>query len=157
VSKMRFTAEPGKHEIVMVREFDAPREQVFEAYVDPEAIPQWWGPRYLTTTIEKLEARMGGVWRFVQRDQAGHEFAFHGVFHEVLVPERLVNTFEFAGAAGHVLLQTVRFKDVGGRTEVTSQGLFQTIEARDGMLAHNAELGAREGWDRLEELLRKRR
>jgi uncharacterized protein YndB with AHSA1/START domain len=157
MSKISFVAEPGKPEIVMVRVFEAPRERAFEAFIDAKAISQWWGPRRFTTTIEKLEARMGGTWRFVQRDAAGNAYGFHGVYHEVLAPERLVHTFEFEGAPGHVLLQTVRFKDVGGNTEVTSQAVFQSVETRDGMVKAGAEGGAIEGWDRLAELLAKHR
>lgn len=150
----KFVAEPGKQEIVMSRIFAAPRDRVFDAYVDPQAIAQWWGPRSMTTTAETLEARQGGLWRFVQRDAAGHEFAFRGVFHESLAPERQVKTFEYEGMPGHVLLETLTFEEAEGGTRVTSRAVFQSLEARDGMLRTGAERGAAETWDRLEELLK---
>lgn len=153
MSKTTFAAETGKYEIVMTRTFDAPREQVFAVYTDPRAIPNWWGPSWLTTTIDTYEARQGGVWRFVQRDKAGNEYGFHGVHHEVTAPSRMVRTFEFEGMPGHVLLETVTFEDVGGRTKIVAQSVFQSIEARDGMVQSGAESGAVESWNRLASLL----
>jgi uncharacterized protein YndB with AHSA1/START domain len=151
-------AEPGKQEIMITREFDAPRELVFKAVTDPELIPQWWGPRYLTTEIDKLDARPGGEWRFVQRNAEGNEFAFHGVYHEVLAPERIIDTFEFEGLpeSGHVTLETMRLEALpGGRTRFTTQSVFQSIADRDGMLQSGMESGLNDGYDRLDELLEK--
>ena len=153
MNKTSFVAEPGRLDIVMERRFAAPRERVFAAYTDAAAIPRWWGPRFLTTVVDRLEARQGGIWRFVQRDQAGNEYAFRGVFHESLAPQRIVRTFEFEGMPGHVLLETVVFEEESGQTKVTASSVFQTQEARDGMLQTGAEHGAAETWDRLDELL----
>lgn len=153
--KLTVVAEPGKQEIFLTREFDAPRELVFRAYTDPALIVQWWGPRYLTTTVDKLEARPGGRWRFVQRDPEGNEHGFHGVFHEVIAPERIVQTFEYEGMPGHVLLETATFEDLGGRTRVIGQSVFQSVEARDGMVMSGMEEGTAESNDRLAELLAK--
>jgi uncharacterized protein YndB with AHSA1/START domain len=145
--------EPGKQGIVMSRTFDAPRELVYRAYTDPDLIPRWWGPRYLTTTVAALDARAGGTWRFLQRDPDGNEYGFHGVFHDV-TPERIVQTFEFEGMPGHVALDTAVLEDVDGRTKVTVISVFQSIEDRDGMVESGMESGARETWERLEELLK---
>ncbi len=79
------SAEPGKQEILITREFDAPRELVFKACTDPKLIPQWWGPRYPSTEIDKMDVRPSGQWRFINRDAEGKEYAFHGVYHEVNV------------------------------------------------------------------------
>jgi uncharacterized protein YndB with AHSA1/START domain len=155
MSKLQVVAEPASHGIVMTRTFDAPRELVFKAYTDPEAIPQWWGPRETQTTVDQLEARPGGQWRFVQRDPDGGEYGFHGVFHDVRSPERLVYTFEFEGMPGHVLLETITFEERDGRTTLTDQSVFQTVEDRDGMLQSGMESGASDSLDRLEELLAK--
>jgi len=152
--KTEFIAEPGKQEIIMIRSFAAPRAKVFSAYVDPLAIPKWWGPRSLTTVVDKLEPRHGGLWRYIQRDPAGNEYAFRGVFHESRAPERLVRTFEFEMMPEHVLLETVDFEDAGAATKVTARSVSQTLAARDGMLQSGAEGGAVETWDRLEELLK---
>ena len=153
MSKAVVTVEPARHDIVLTREFDAPREVLFRAYTDPDAIPKWWGPRNLTTTVDRMDVRPGGGWRFIQRDAAGNEFAFHGVYHEVVAPERIVGTFEFEGMPGHVALETSTLEDLGGRTRLTTISVFQTVEDRDGMAASGMELGASESMDRLEELL----
>jgi uncharacterized protein YndB with AHSA1/START domain len=77
---------PSDREIVMTRVFDAPRELVFKAYTDPSLIPQWWGPRGFTTTVDQMDVRPGGVWRFVQRGPDGSEYAFNGVYREIAPP-----------------------------------------------------------------------
>ena len=157
-NKTTITAEPGKQELFIIREFDAPRELVFRAYTDPEIYAQWLGPKDLTTTFEVFEPVNGGKYRFIQKDKDGHEFSFHGVTHEVLAPERIIGTFEFDGLpeAGHVVLETTRFEAIAGdRTRVTSQSVFQSVADRDGMLQSGMEVGANEGYERLDELLAK--
>jgi uncharacterized protein YndB with AHSA1/START domain len=128
MTKMNLIAEPGKQEIIMTRVFDAPRELVFKAHTDPNLVPQWWGPRRLTTTVDRMEAKMGGIWRFVQHDADSNEYAFHDVFHEVASPERLVQTFEFEGMPGHVLLETMTLEEFEGRTKLTARSVFQSVE-----------------------------
>lgn len=145
---------PSDREILMTRDFDAPRELVFKAYTDPKSIPQWWGPRGYTTTVDKMDVRPGGVWRFVQRDQDGNEFAFNGVYREIVPPERLVYTFEFEGMRGHVMLETVTFEEHDGKTKLTDRALFDNVEDRDGMLKSGMERGAAETMDRFAELLK---
>jgi uncharacterized protein YndB with AHSA1/START domain len=148
-------AEPGKQEIVVTRVFDAPRELVFKTITDPDLIPQWWGPKYLTTTVERMEVKPGGIWRYIQKDAKGNEYAFQGVYHGIDAPERLVYTFEFEGIPGHVLLETVRLKDQNGKTKMIDQSVFQSVEDRDGMLTSGMEEGANETMDRLTGLLSK--
>jgi uncharacterized protein YndB with AHSA1/START domain len=145
---------PSDREIVMTRTFDAPRELVFRAYTDPGSIPRWWGPRRLTTTVDRMEVRPGGVWRFVHRGPDGDEHAFNGVYREIVPPARLVYTFEYEGMPGHVMLETVTFEEHDGRTRLTDTALFETVEDRDGMLESGMEEGATDSMDRLAELLR---
>jgi uncharacterized protein YndB with AHSA1/START domain len=153
MSKLQLTAEPGKQEMVTTCTFDAPRELVYKAFTDPAVIPLWWGPKYLTTTVDKLEARPGGQWRFVQRAPDGSVYGFYGVFHAVEAPRRLVMTFEFEGEPGHVQLQTATFEERDGKTRVTTQSVCQSVEDRDGMLHSGMEQGENESYERLEELL----
>ena len=148
-------AEPGERAILMNRVFDAPRELVFKACTDPNLIPQWWGPKNYTTTVDKMEVRKGGIWRFIHHGSDGSESAFNGVYHECLSPERLIYTFEWEGMPGHVLLETMKFAEHEGKTKITVISVFQTIEDRDGMLNSGMEEGAIETWDRLAELLAK--
>ncbi len=157
-NKTIITAEPGKQELFVTREFDAPRELVFKAFTDPEIYARWLGPRELTTTFETFEPKSGGRWRFIQRDKEGNEFAFHGTNHDVTPPERIIGTFEFEGLpeAGHVLLETTRFEALpGGRTRVISQSVFQSVEDRDGMVQSGMERGVVDGYERLDEILEK--
>lgn len=144
---------PSEREIVMTRVFDAPRDLVFKVMNDPAQLPHWWGPKRLATTVETMDVRPGGLWRVVQRDPDGNEYAFNGVYREVAPPERVVRTFEFEGMPGHLLIETVTFEEREGRTKITSTALFESIEDRDGMLASDAESGASESMDRLAELL----
>lgn len=157
-NKTIITAEPGKQELFITREFDAPRELVFKAHTDPELYAQWLGPRGLTTRFDTFEPVSGGRWRFVQKDQDGNEFAFHGVTHEVAAPERIIGTFEFEGLpeSGHVLLETTKFEALpGGRTRITAHSVFQSVQDRDDMVAAGMESGVVDGYERLDEILEK--
>lgn len=152
-NKLTIVAEPGTHEIVMTRPFDAPPELVFKAMTDREIIPRWWGPRTITTRVDRLEARKGGVWRFVQHDADGNEYAFNGVYHAVDAPATLVYTFEWEGMPGHIALETVTFVEQDGRTLMTDQMVFQSVADRDGMLMAGMEGGAAESMDALAAIL----
>jgi uncharacterized protein YndB with AHSA1/START domain len=153
MSDMKLVADPGTHEIAITRSFDAPRELVFKAFTDADAVRQWWGLNNTETVVDQLEARPGGRWRFVQRDGDGNQFGFHGVYHDLQAPERIVYTFEFEGMPGHVLLETLLFEDQDGRTQMTDTSVFQSVADRDGMLQSGMESGAAESMDRLAEYL----
>jgi uncharacterized protein YndB with AHSA1/START domain len=145
---------PSDREIHTERVFDAPRERVFAVYTDPELIPEWWGPRGTTATVEEMDVRPGGRWRFLIRNSDGSEVpAMHGTYREVTPPERLVQTFEWEGMPGHVSVDTVTFEDLGDRTRVVTDSIFHTTEERDGMLESGMEHGLGETYDRLEEVL----
>ena len=151
------SAEPGKQELLITREFDAPRELVFKACMDPKLISQWWGPRNLSTIVDKMDVRPGGQWRFINRDAEGNEYAFHGVYHEILAPERVIDTFEFEGLpeTGHVTLETMKLEELpGGRTRLTTQSIFQSVADRDATLQSGMEAGVNDTFDRLAELLK---
>ena len=157
-NKTIITVEPGKQELFITREFDAPRELVFKAYTDEKIYAQWLGPHGLATWFEVFEPVSGGKYKFIQKDKDGNEFVFHGVTHEVLAPERIIGTFEFDGLpeSGHVTLETTRFEALpGDRTRVTSHSVFQSVEDRDGMVQSGMEHGVVEGYERLDEILAK--
>ena len=130
-------------------------EIVFKAWTVPKQVAQWWGPKSLTTTVDKMDVRSGRVCQFVQRDADGNEYAFNGVYHEILPYERIVYTFEFEGMPGHVLLETLTFEEHDGQTKLTDKSVFQSVEDRDGMLKSGMEKGAAETMDRFAELLAK--
>jgi uncharacterized protein YndB with AHSA1/START domain len=143
--------EPGKQDIVFKREFDAPRDVVFRALTDPSLIPSWWGPRKYETIVDEMEPRAGGRWRYINRGPEG-EFGFHGVYHEV-TPERIVQTTEFEGFPGSVGLETATLEEVDGTTLMVAVSLAPTVEARDAIVASGMESGARETYDRLDEVV----
>ncbi len=155
MGKTQFTAEPGIPQIITEREFDAPRDLLFRAWTEPELLKQWLGPRNLTMEIDRYDVRDGGTWRYVQRDEAGNEYAFHGVFHGDPSPDGMVQTFEFEGFPGHVSLDTLTFEERDGKTIARTNTVFQTIEARDGMMESGMEYGVDDGYDRLDELIAK--
>ncbi|MBO9597268.1 MAG: SRPBCC family protein [Cohnella sp.] len=160
VNLTKLTAEPGKQVIEIEREFEAPRELVFEAFTDAELFAQWMGPKDLTMDLQLFEARDGGAWRYVSKAPNGGEFAFCGVFHEVSAPERIVQTFEFLGLPerGHVTLETATFEALpGDRTRVKMESVFRSVADRDGMLQSGMEQGMNESIGRLAELLATRR
>ncbi len=153
MTEMQITAEPGVPQILTSREFDAPRHLVFRAFTEPELLVQWLGPRKYTTTIDRLDARDGGVWRYVQTDDAGNAYGFHGVFHGDPSPEGFVQTFEFEGAPGHVSMDTLTLEEKGGRTTVRTNTVFQSVQARDAMMDAGMAGGMSEGYERLDDLL----
>jgi uncharacterized protein YndB with AHSA1/START domain len=146
-------AAEGDREIVTERVFHAPRERVFQAFVDPELIPQWWGRRQDTTTIDKLDVREGGEWRFVTDGPDGST-AFRGTYRAIDPPARLEQTFEWEGMPGHIVVETATFEDLGGgRTKISTRSVFDTTEERDGMLSSGMEIGMGESYEKLDELL----
>jgi uncharacterized protein YndB with AHSA1/START domain len=153
MSKTQVAAESNSHMVVLTREFNAPRELVFKAFTDPNLLGQWWGQDSATTIIFNFEAKHGGTWRFIQRTPDGTEYAFRGVIHAVS-PERIVQTFEFEGMPGHVILETISFEPRDGKTMVIDSSVFQSIEARDGMMEAGMADGAEESFTRLDTLIK---
>ena len=154
-NKTEIRAESGKQELFITREFAAPRELVFKAHTDPDIYVKWVGPRDLTMTIDEWDCRGGGSYQFTHvRD--GHKYSFHGVYHEILAPERIIGTFEFDGLpeTGHVILGTTKFEELpGGRCRLVHQSVFQSVSDRDGMIASGMERGVNDGYEKLDELL----
>jgi uncharacterized protein YndB with AHSA1/START domain len=153
VGTTKVTAEPGLPFIDIERDFEAPRDLVYRAWTDPELLVQWLGPRRLTMTIDEYDVRDGGRWRYVQREADGTAYGFHGVFHGTPSPDGMVQTFEFDGAPGHVSLDTIAFEERDGRTIARSRSVFQSVEARDAMVAAGMETGLSDGFARLDDLL----
>jgi len=152
---LKITAKPGVQEMIVTRVVDAPRDLVFKAYIDPIMIPEWWGPARLATTVEKMDARPGGLWKVVQRDTDGKVYSFHGVYHAVEPSEQLVSTFEFEDKPGHVALDIATFEDLNGKTKLTQKTVFQTVADRDEMMKGDMESGMVEAYERLDALLAK--
>jgi len=129
---------PTDTEIRIERVFDAPRERVFAVWTDPALIPEWWGD---DTVVEEMDVRAGGRWRF--RTAYG---PVEGEFHEVVPPERIVQTFQ-----NHV--QTLEFEDLGDRTRLMQTMRFESPEDRDTTMNYGVEQGAEAGFARVDALL----
>jgi uncharacterized protein YndB with AHSA1/START domain len=155
MERIKLVAEAGKQELIITRLFDATAQRVFTVMTDPTLIPQWWGPRKYSTIADRMEFKVGGVWRFLNRDAGGNEFGFHGVYHLIETPRRIIQTFEFEGMPGHVSLETMTLEDRGGKTLITAHSVFQSVADRDGMIEGGMETGANETYDRLEEVAAK--
>ena len=132
--------KPSELEIRVERVFDAPRAHVFSVWTDPQLIPEWWGDG---TVVEEMDVRAGGTYRF--RTAFG---VVQGEYHEVEPPERLVQTFQ-----NHV--QTLVFEDLGEQTRLTQTMRFATTEERDTTMNYGVEEGAKGGFARIDEVLRK--
>jgi len=143
---------PTDREIRIERIFNASRDRVWQAFTDPELVAQWWG-RGNKVVIERMEVKRGGHWRFVEHSAHGVH-GFEGRYREVTPPERVVQTFEWDGMPGHVVVETVMLEDLGdGRTRIVNTSLFHTTEERDGMLQSGMENGLSESYAALDKLL----
>lgn len=142
-------------DLVYERTFDAPREQVWRAFTDPELIPRWWGPRGTTTTVAEMDVRTGGAWRYVSSAPDREDVTFFGEYLEIDPPASFAWTFLFDvdGLGPQGGRESFTFEDVGGRTKVTTVGHMGSEAAIEGALATGMTKGAIETWDRLAELL----
>src|SRR3970282_872322 len=148
---------PGDRELVIQRVFDAPRELVFRAYTDPEALVRWWGPREWTTEVRSMDVRPGGRWHYVMRGPGGEEAWGIATYREVVPPERLVYTDAFSDAEGSTVPPemeiTVIFEDQGGKTLLSSTTLFASTEERQQVIEMGVVEGMGQTLDRLDEYL----
>jgi uncharacterized protein YndB with AHSA1/START domain len=154
-NKTEIKAEPGKQELFIIREFEAPRELVFRAYTEADLYEKWVGPKEMKMSVEEMNAVNGGSFRFVH-ERDGRKYTFFGVYHDVTAPGRLIGTFEFDGLPerGHVILGTTKLEELpNGRSRLVHQSVFQSVEDRDGMIASGMERGVNDGYEKLDGLL----
>jgi len=148
----------GDREIVMTRAFDAPRKLVFDAFTKPELLKQWLlGPPGWSMPVCEIDLRIGGRYRYVwRRDTDGTEMGCGGVYREIVLPERLVHTEQFDNPwyPGESLITTV-LDEQRGKTTLTATMLYESRDARDGILKSGMESGVAASYDRLAELLAK--
>ncbi len=139
--------------IEIKREFDAPVDRLFRAFVDKDLFAQWVGPRSIDTRVDTWDCSTGGRYRYVSIDD-GQEYGFYGSFHEVRENERIVQTFTFEGWPDGVALEIMTFESLpDGRSRVHSVSVGESVEGRDSMVASGMETGVVEGYEKLDELL----
>lgn len=141
----------GEQTIGFSREFEASATRVFDAHTNPELVAQWIGPRGTQLTMRDFDARTGGSWSYVVTGLGG-AWAFHGSFHEVTAPRRLVQTMEYEGTPERPSLEIFTFTDIAdGRSRIDGLSVFPSVEDRDAML--DLDSGRDEDFERLDELL----
>lgn len=146
---------PSDREIAMTRVFDAPRTMVFDAWTKPELLKRWLGVRNgWTLAICEIDLRVSGEYRWVWRKDDGTEMGMRGVYREIVPPERIVCTevFEDKWYEGEAV-DTMVLVEINGRTTLTTTVLYDTKEARDGVLKTPMATGVAESYDKLDELL----
>jgi uncharacterized protein YndB with AHSA1/START domain len=143
---------PTDTQILITREFDAPRHLVWKAYTTPELIRRWWAGSHGTVTAAEVDLRVGGSWRYVMAADGGGEVAFHGEFREVSPVERLVNTEIYEGAPDGVGVVTTTLTEVDGRTTLSQLCEYGDRKIRDAVIDSGMEGGMQSSMDELEKV-----
>lgn len=145
---------PSDTEIVITREFDAPRALVWEAMTKPEHVRRWWGIRGSELSVCEMDVRVGGSWRYVLADSdSGREDAFSGEYHEIVPPERVVFTERYEPIPGSDHVITTTLTEQNGKTKLHAHLKYTSVEQRDGHIMSGMEGGMQETYQRLDELL----
>jgi uncharacterized protein YndB with AHSA1/START domain len=148
---------PTDEEILITREFDAPRHLVYKAWTTPELVRRWWSGRRGEMKIVDIDLRVGGMWRYVMIAHGEHEVAFHGEYREIVPDERIVTTEVYEGAPpapeGEDVLNVITFTEVDNRTLVELLVKTPSREVRDIIVNSGMELGLQEQMEILDEVL----
>jgi uncharacterized protein YndB with AHSA1/START domain len=146
MAKSEFVVDKDKLEVRLSRVFNAKPERLWQAHTTAEDIVKWWED----TTVDKLDVKVGGEWRFVSRGQDGKEYAFRGEFKEIDEPKKIVRTFEFEGMPGHVMTETLLLEALpDGKTKQVTVSKFLNENDMNGMVSMGMEEGAEAGLERL--------
>jgi uncharacterized protein YndB with AHSA1/START domain len=146
---------PTDEQILITREFDAPKHLVYRAWTTPELVKRWWSGHQGEMTIVEIDLRVGGRWRYVMVADGGHEVAFHGEYREIVLDQRIVNTevYEMPGAPeGEGALNIVTFTEVDGRTTLTLLVQAASKQDRDAIVSSGMEVGMQQQMDLLEQI-----
>jgi uncharacterized protein YndB with AHSA1/START domain len=148
---------PADDQILITREFDAPRDLVYRAVTEPDLVKRWWGGKRGNVTIAEIDLRVGGTWRYVLQAQAGMEVAFHGEYREIVENERIVSTEVFEGAPvpdpdASATVNTMTLTEADGRTTLQTLVQAPSKEVRDAIIDSGMEGGMQESFDALEQV-----
>jgi len=148
---------PTDEQILITREFDAPKHLVYEAWTTPELVKRWWSGHRGEVTIAEIDLRVGGVWRYVMVANGGFEVAFHGEYREIVPNERIVSTEVYEGLPEGVseeegaTLNTATFTEEDGRTTLTILVQATSKVSRDAIIESGMEDGLQDALDLLEQ------
>jgi uncharacterized protein YndB with AHSA1/START domain len=147
---------PTDEQILITREFDAPKHLVYKAWTTPELVKRWWHANRGEVTHAEIDLRVGGSWRYVSVTDDGFEVAFHGEYREIVPNERLVSTEVYEGApqgeGEQGTLNTATFTEADGRTTLTVLVQAPSKEVRDAIIDSGMEAGMQDAMDLLEEV-----
>jgi uncharacterized protein YndB with AHSA1/START domain len=146
---------PADDQILIMREFDAPKHLVYKAYTTPELVQRWWSGHRGSVTSAEIDLRVGGRWRYVMITNGGFEVAFHGEFRELVPDERIVTTEVYEGVPGgddDPAVNFVTFTEAGGRTTIEVLVQCPSKEVRDMIIDSGMEGGMQESYDELEKV-----
>jgi len=143
---------PTDEQILITREFDAPRHLVYKAWTTPELVERWWYANRGEVTSVEIDLRVGGLWRYVMVANGGLEVAFHGEYRELVPNARIVSTDVYEGMPDGEALDTVTFTEADGRTTVTILVEHTCKEHRDAHIDSGMEAGLQEAMDILEQV-----
>jgi uncharacterized protein YndB with AHSA1/START domain len=146
---------PTDEQILITREFDAPKHLVYEAWTTPELVKRWWNAKRGEVTVAEIDLRVGGTWRYAMVTEGGFEVAFHGEFREIVPNERIVSTEAYEGVPNpdeSASLNTVTFTEENGRTTLTILVEHKSKENRDAQIDSGMEAGLQDAMDLLEQV-----
>jgi len=145
---------PAADQILITREFDAPRHLVYRAYTTPELVKRWWNAKRGEATVAEIDLRVGGTWRYVMVTEGGFEVAFHGEYREIVPNERIVTTEVYEGAPGASgdVVNTITFTETDGRTTLSLLTQCPSREVRDAIIESGMEAGMQDAFDLLEQV-----
>jgi uncharacterized protein YndB with AHSA1/START domain len=141
---------PTDEQILITREFDAPKHLVYRAWTTPELVKRWWSGERGEVTLAEIDLRVGGMWRYVMVADKGFEVAFHGEYREIVPDERIVSTEVYEGMPDAEALNTLTLTEMDGRTTLSILVDHKSKEDRDGHINSGMEAGMQEAMDRLE-------
>jgi uncharacterized protein YndB with AHSA1/START domain len=143
---------PTDEQILITREFNAPKHLVYEAYTTPDLVKRWWSGQRGEVTLAEIDLRVGGMWRYVMVAQGGFEVGFHGEYREIVPNERIVSTEVYEGMPDGEAVDTVTFSEADGLTTLTILVQHTLKEHRDAHINSGMEAGMQESMDALEQV-----
>lgn len=143
---------PADDQILITREFDAPKRLVYKAWTTPELVKRWWSGQRGTVTLAEIDLRVGGMWRYLMTATEGFEVGFHGEYREIVPDERIVSTEVYEGMPDAYAVDTLTLTETDGRTILTILVQHSSQEDRDAHINSGMEAGMQESMDALEQV-----
>jgi uncharacterized protein YndB with AHSA1/START domain len=144
---------PSEKELLITSIINAPRELTFSTMTNPKYITKWWGPKKVTTTIDQMEFKPKGMWRFIETDHSGNIYAFNGIYDEIIENEKIMYTYEFENMLGHILVETITLEDNKNKTKINDKVHFHNVLDRNYLLKYGFDKWTLESMEKLTNLV----